>query len=62
MREDRGGMIQTDEQYEYVWRALVRYARIRESMLSITEYTSDNDALRAALVKANRYDSASSPL
>ncbi len=55
MREDRGGMVQTDEQYEYVYRAVVRYARLRETLGSLNSYTSDNDALRAALIKANRF-------
>lgn len=56
LREDRGGCVQTEEQYEYIYRAIVRYARIRNVLTGhVSANTPENEALRQAMIKANRY-------
>ena len=54
LREDRGGSVQTEEQYEYIYRCLIRYARIRDVLNGTSDNTPENEALRLAMAKANR--------
>lgn len=53
VREDRGGMVQTYEQYQFIYKAVCAYAR-REGITS-SMFEEDDPVLQESLRHAERY-------